>query len=257
VVAIFAFASAGRVHLRCGGHALCGLIEFGEGCGDGWARAEPCVPQGKFAAGIGRHAVVDGAVDHGGGSRVGPAERVAAEPGRIAQAGRQPILQNPGMRSGFRFHCVGERAGGAAEPDQFAKTPVHCFILRVAHILGDAGGGAGFGGLGEQRRVWPAFFDVFENDGGVEDACGAVDQHGYFGARVGNGQRAFGLAGAEVGGELGFEGDALFAQGDFDFLGVGGERVFVEEHGMGPGLLTVRLFTKTAPMPQRRAYLQP
>jgi hypothetical protein len=114
-------------------------IEFRKGCRDGWPFAKPCMPLRQRTSGYWAKPIIHGAVDHRGGCRVGPTERRTAKPRRCTQAIAEPGLQNARLPGRFRFHLFGEVPTGSLEPEDFAKTPIHRLIVRIAHVLGDAG----------------------------------------------------------------------------------------------------------------------
>src|SRR5262249_22806425 len=72
--------------------------------------------------------------------------------------------------------------------------------------------------------------EIFEDDGRIEDLGIAVDQSRHLVARARLGEHALGLARAQCRRSLGREVEALLAQRDLDLLGVGRQRVLVEQH---------------------------
>jgi hypothetical protein len=70
--------------------------------------------------------------------------------------------------------------------------------------------------------------EVFEDDGGVEDGIRAINEYGDLTPGIGLDELQGGFDAAAYR-DFAAEGEVLFAQGDADFLCVGGDRVVKEE----------------------------
>ena len=221
-----------RAEGRDRGRHACGAGRvLGEGGGNGWPLQQALVPAREGASGRRPHAVQHGAMEQRRDRRVSPSERGATKPVRGAQPPGEPVLKHGGLPRRRRAQRVGERTRRAAERCHLAEPPGHRLILGVANILSHPRGGPGLWGARQQRRVRPALLNIFQDDGGIEDARLAVDEQRHLGAWVVDAERSVRASGAQTLGQLDVEGNGLLPQRDLDFLRVGRAWGFIEQHG--------------------------
>src|SRR5216684_5994551 len=170
------------------------------------------------------------AVDVGCHAEVGPTEACAVEPFAVAQLVGQPGLQLGRLARGGFLHLLGLSPLGPLEPADLAQAPIDRFVERIADLLDHAGIGALGGFARQQRRRREFVLEIFKDDRRVENVGLAVDQRRHFVARAGRGKLAVGPARAQRRRRLDLEVETLLAQRDLDLLGVGRQRMFVEQH---------------------------
>ena len=143
--------------------------------------------------------------------------------------GRSFVFNEPALRLILqRMPATLELAFGAPEPADFRQPPVDRLEVGV-HRLFQHPHARPFGRrLRQEGGIGPAVLDVFEDDGGIEDADRAVHEGRNLRPGVRLDEFARRAARAKAAGGECLEGLALLAQGDLDLLSVGRERVVVE-----------------------------
>jgi hypothetical protein len=178
-------------------------------------------PRGRRIAEVGRR------VHMRRDRQIGPAEGGATEPGSLAEALREPDVHAARLLGSPSHQLLGERAGGAAEDENLGDGPVDGLIVRVAHVLDHAGLCSRERRRRQERRRGPAFLQVFEDDGRVEDGLAVDFERRHFEARIH--RHVVVERRPRTDGRLPqLEGDALLQQRDLHLLRVGRQRVLVE-----------------------------
>jgi hypothetical protein len=156
------------------------------------------------------------------------------ELGGIAELRREPGLPGAGLCRGGGLELLGEGPGRTAEVAQLREAPGNGLVVGVHDVLDHAHPCAVGGRLREQRRMGPAVLHVLEDDRGVEDRGAVLVHEGRdLPARIGGQEGAAARPAADGFGQGRLEGDPLLEEGDLHLLGIGRERVVVDDDGHG------------------------